>query len=387
MMVSGASKKKNRAGGLRSCNKPKEEWLGSSKVLGLLRSDLKSALFIFDLQHNKIIEENIGGISWNMSDSLVVRDTSIYATGVFMDPDRYSYPAPDKRDIDFFHLGTSVLDLNNNNNNKKWKEFAKMPPSTGTLQRPSSPILGHNIYVFQGTKALVYDINKDKWENLSHPPELLESRKSIIASYGRPLSRPELDSIQDPITIRHPVISDTINNRLLVNFWYDLYAYYPDNEHGSKWECLTRTKLGTPTICFRRPALVFDCVVYFYFPKQENSPYCIDAYDLTTNKPINVLWSDDFHTHVYNDSLAQLARLDCFGYDTSRITLAHLGGGGIMCLASCSQDDNSSTCIHFLRFRVQRLASLEEGVLITPVTAHQFTLPTCYRRVGHVIPL
>ncbi|WJX90823.1 hypothetical protein P8452_72682 [Trifolium repens] len=256
MMVSGASKKKNRAGGLRSCNKPKEEWLGSSKVLGLLRSDLKSALFIFDLQHNKIIEENIGGISWNMSDSLVVRDTSIYATGVFMDPDRYSYPAPDKRDIDFFHLGTSVLDLNNNNNNKKWKEFAKMPPSTGTLQRPSSPILGHNIYVFQGTKALVYDINKDKWENLSHPPELLESRKSIIASYGRPLSRPELDSIQDPITIRHPVISDTINNRLLVNFWYDLYAYYPDNEHGSKWECLTRTKLGTPTICFRRPALV-----------------------------------------------------------------------------------------------------------------------------------
>ncbi|MCI09278.1 hypothetical protein A2U01_0030362, partial [Trifolium medium] len=216
---------------------------------------------------------------------------------------------------------------------------------------------------------------------------LLESRKSIIASYGRPLSRPELDSIQDPRTVRLPVISDTINNRLLVNFCYDLYAYYPDNEQESKWECLTHSsKLGTPTICFRRPALVFDHIVYFYFPKQENSPYCIDAYDLTTNKPINVLWSADFRTDVYNDSLAQLARLDRFGYDTSRITLAHLGDG-IMCLASCSQDDNSCTCLHFLRFRVQRLASLEEGVLITPVTAHQFTLPTCYRRIGSVIPL
>ncbi|GAA0175109.1 hypothetical protein LIER_28353 [Lithospermum erythrorhizon] len=348
------------------------EWLGRSHVLVLARLEMKSMLFIFDLQHNKIIEENIGGISWNMSDTLVVRGTSIYSIGFDMYPESFrdilaGYKDPkgvyDQGDVDFFHSGASVLDLGAKN--KKWKHLADRRKM---MRRPSSAILGHNIYAFSGTRALVYHINTNKWENLIRPPELLELRKSMIASYGRPLLPPEWDKIVDPRTIRHPVISDTLNNRLLVNFWYALYAYYPQE---SKWECLLDNK-SSPCFCFHRTAQLFDHIVYFFCP---GTPYCIYAYDVTTNKPVKVSWSEDFPADFYNELLH-------FGSDVCNrwydVKLVHLGDG-MMCLAcGSSRDHKSSTCFRFLRFKVEPCA--EGGLRICFLSfaaAHLYHLAGC----------
>ncbi|KAK2432253.1 hypothetical protein QL285_017666 [Trifolium repens] len=280
------------------------EWEGKHKVLVRTRGH-KSKYFVVDLQKDIIEMQN---------PYRLLGDGSLGSTAVFLE---------EEDRMIMYEFGGLEEDTFNNFKETKDDDI---------ILHSFSVTLGNKIFAFGGITQVgqVYDTSKSnpEWEDMTFP---------FLYTPAADFSTGELPS-RCP-TASHPVMSDPKNNRLILYFEDHscLYAYYPDNDKESQWECLDNDLKTLP--CWNQ--LLVDDVIYYF-----GSPYAILAYDITQRKWFNVSWPQK-----------KLRDCDMFFKDMTK--MIHLG------------DESVSPVLMMIVYNL--LPSLPTG--LTPTQAEDGSLP------------
>lgn len=338
--------------GERSGNNGSSKWEGKHKVLVRTREH-KLKYFVVDLRKDIIEMQNPYKL-WGdcfLGSAVVFREEEdkmiVYEFGGVEEDTFNNFKETKDDDHIILHSfsGTSKSILNLKTNPPTWSKWEDCRAKTPRYYRMMSctATLGNKIFSFGGITQVgeVYDTSKNspEWEDTTFP---------FLETPAADFNTGELPS-RCPI-VSHPVLSDPKNNRLILYFedHSRLYAYYPDNDKESQWECLDNDLKTLP--CWNQ--LLVDDVIYFF-----DSPYTILAYDITQRKWLDVSWP-------------QKKLRDCDMFFTDMTKMIHLGDG-IMCLAiSYPPYAVFGPLLQFLRLRVSRVD--DDNVQLTPISYHKF---------------
>ncbi|GAU21862.1 hypothetical protein TSUD_33590 [Trifolium subterraneum] len=179
----------------------------------------------------------------------------------------------------------------------------------------------------------IYQIGDNKWEKITIPSGC-----------------PDFEPISDPN-----------NNRLIGCFDKSIYAYNLTNE---KWELLHKHIHGEDSlnnyVVMADQVVADNLILCFHSGDYDRNifhSYNFQAYNIFTNKWLNVEWSSKFDYEIYFSNQSELVHL----------------GNDKLCLAQSYQPyPDCKTVLMFLRFSVKRVE--EDLVQLTPLSFHPIVM-------------